>query len=720
MFRAVVIAILATFMAAGAAFGQSALLQGGPFTPGRAPMYVGQGFSQPIVQDSGPAAGGGPGVGLSELGLTVRGTGTPPYANAGSGFDGTNFCDYDAPTTNPTGYHFFCISPNAQGGGLMAYGAAGGASALPFQFSVNGVLYTFPYAVGGIVGPATTVVGHVACWNNTVGTLLSDCGTGVVGTPNYLAVYNGAGALASSQYLPTGNFPALSGQVTNSAGSTTVNLAAGAAAANLGFTPLNPTTTQSPNTVYAGPGSGGSAAPTFRSLVATDIPTGIPAANSTYTQPGTGGAVETLQYRGQTQLTTPYDFGAVGTDTPADNAHMQNWLSQLNAGGALRLPCGVWQITTLAAITIPAGAHAEIDGDGQDCAIIHIAGPIDGPVFTYTNQYSSLTVKGVTFASDQAGTNRCLTATGSYTNANPALGATSSLFDVTFRGMDTYGAATQYCGVGFYESNISNINLVNPTYIGISSRAGLGVSLSGTGVGGTYSVKINLVNPIFTNCNTGVFYGDWVQGVQITAPNVVRCNFGVASIASPSGQLSELNVTGGQFDTWTSAINILATGFANEQINGNQFIVEGGKGIVVQGTNFTVSGNQVNGVTTSGTTGIVVVTTSGNGGLIGHNSAIALGIGYQVNAASTATVLLSDNQNQNNTTNYIINTGSSGTIVTDHQPQTYAALPNCNSATKYSDYNIANSNVTTFGTPITGAGAQPGFAYCDGTNLVFH
>lgn len=156
------------------AWGQAAILQGGPWTAGHMPMYSGPGSGTPVVQDGGSAAGGNPGVGLSEIGITARGTGTAPYAAQGTGAYGANFCNYDAPITNSTGYHYFCMSPNAQGGGLIAYGAAGGASALPLNFIVNGTTYAFPFSTSGVIGPATTVVGDLAVWNNTTGTLLAD------------------------------------------------------------------------------------------------------------------------------------------------------------------------------------------------------------------------------------------------------------------------------------------------------------------------------------------------------------------------------------------------------------------------------------------------------------------------------------------------------------------------------------------------------------------
>lgn len=134
------LAVIAFLAPLSAALGQSSLLQGGAWQPGHGPMYVGSGSGQPIVQDSGPASGGAIGLGYSEQLLTVRGTGTAPYANAGTGPYGTNACNYDAPTTNATGYHYLCFSPNALGGGLIAYGYGGTATPLPLQFNINGVL----------------------------------------------------------------------------------------------------------------------------------------------------------------------------------------------------------------------------------------------------------------------------------------------------------------------------------------------------------------------------------------------------------------------------------------------------------------------------------------------------------------------------------------------------------------------------------------------------
>lgn len=208
------------------AFGQSTVLQVGSWVPGHVPMYAGP--SQPIVQDSGPAGGGAAGLGLSELLLAAQGTGSPPYAGQGSGPLGTNFCDYDGPTTSLNGYHYLCFSANAQGGGLITYGASGPATQLPLTLNVNGSSYQFPFTISGIVGPSSTTVNDLACWNNTAGTLLKDCGTlpslpisvtnGGTGNVSLSGILKGSGtlpvtiAVPGTDYLtPTGNGSGLTG-----------------------------------------------------------------------------------------------------------------------------------------------------------------------------------------------------------------------------------------------------------------------------------------------------------------------------------------------------------------------------------------------------------------------------------------------------------------------------------------------------------------------------
>lgn len=126
------------------AWGQAAVQQGGSWTSGHIPKYNQTGGTTPLVTDGGGAGGGASGVNPGTLGITSRGTGTPPYIAQGAGPNGENFCMYDAPTTNSTGYHSLCLDPNIGSAGTLSYQAGGGASNQVLNFIINGVTYEFP------------------------------------------------------------------------------------------------------------------------------------------------------------------------------------------------------------------------------------------------------------------------------------------------------------------------------------------------------------------------------------------------------------------------------------------------------------------------------------------------------------------------------------------------------------------------------------------------
>src|SRR5271166_5599426 len=79
-----------------------AVLQGGPYTNGHLPVYVGTGQSSPVIQDAGPAGGAPGSTGISEILAVAPSAPTGPF--------GTNICDTDALVTAPGGYHFLCFS----------------------------------------------------------------------------------------------------------------------------------------------------------------------------------------------------------------------------------------------------------------------------------------------------------------------------------------------------------------------------------------------------------------------------------------------------------------------------------------------------------------------------------------------------------------------------------------------------------------------------------
>jgi hypothetical protein len=127
--------VIAAMLVPWPARGQGTLLQAGPATAGHPPVYAAPSTGQAVVQDPGPAGGGG--VGVSELPIIARGT-------PGTGPNGEQFCIYDAPINNPAGYHYLCLSANVNGNGVITYGAAGGATPGVLNFIINGVVTPAP------------------------------------------------------------------------------------------------------------------------------------------------------------------------------------------------------------------------------------------------------------------------------------------------------------------------------------------------------------------------------------------------------------------------------------------------------------------------------------------------------------------------------------------------------------------------------------------------
>jgi len=113
--------------------------QSGHITPGHAAKWVTNG----VVGDAGGAAGGPPGTGLTELGITN--TGLPSCVTSG-------------PTTLP--YYRLCVGANAlSGGGLISYDALAGATPLPLRFEVNGAFFPLQSPLPGVASSVQANVG---------------------------------------------------------------------------------------------------------------------------------------------------------------------------------------------------------------------------------------------------------------------------------------------------------------------------------------------------------------------------------------------------------------------------------------------------------------------------------------------------------------------------------------------------------------------------------
>lgn len=82
------------------------------------------------------------------------------------------------------GRNLLCFGASTNGPAVISLQNYGTATPQLLEFIINGATYQFPFAIGGIVGPGTTVIGHPVVWANTNGTLVADS----------LALFNGVTA----------------------------------------------------------------------------------------------------------------------------------------------------------------------------------------------------------------------------------------------------------------------------------------------------------------------------------------------------------------------------------------------------------------------------------------------------------------------------------------------------------------------------------------------
>ncbi len=161
---------------AAPAFAQTTVKQSGNVTPGHVPYWVTTG----VIGDGGTAANGK----LTSLGITAS---------------GPSFCINSAAITS-AGWQQMCFGVTTAGGGTISLQNFGTASPQNFTVTINGTAYPFPFSIAGILGPNPSVANNFACWNNTVGTLLKDCGLSSTGTNNWTGLQNlNGGATAPTQ-----------------------------------------------------------------------------------------------------------------------------------------------------------------------------------------------------------------------------------------------------------------------------------------------------------------------------------------------------------------------------------------------------------------------------------------------------------------------------------------------------------------------------------------
>lgn len=432
-------------------------------------------------------------------------------------------------------------------------------------------------------------------------------------------------------------------------------------------------------------------------------------------------------------------YGAVGDGATINNTAIQTALNAAAPGNMIRFPCGVYKMTAQPVVTVAAGKHLTVQGSGPDCTVLYMSGGVGGLTINYGSVYSSADVNDMTFTTDQVGGQTGLTI---QSLGVPPLaqadnyGPTNTIRNVNFRGFNQYGADTNYWGVAFNDVSVSNVDIIGGVCNGVSTAGGpptFGTcySLNGNPATQIYAVIINFFGTITNDCQIGVYYGNWVQGVNAHGMNSVGCSYGITTASTVNSGANEaldgLQFIGGQIQAFVCGICINESGFDQLIVSGAQFIVEpNAVGIKAAGNAWVITGNQFGAIDDTDTTAIQL----GEGGLAtsiaSGNEIYAFAFAFASTPGVDSVVQLVNNTILSSQFNYVIQSGSSGIQIIDINPTVFPGttgppatllfLPTCSAAIVGSKFLLINGNTGTYDANITAIGTFQTGAYCDGTN----
>lgn len=369
-------------------------------------------------------------------------------------------------------------------------------------------------------------------------------------------------------------------------------------------------------------------------------------------------------------VTDLMSFNAVGDGVFNNNTAFAQAATAVANGGKVRMPCGTFLVTATPSFTIADKKHLSLIGDGSDCATILVSGPVNGPTITLAGGNASFDIEGFTIATTQAGGQVALT-TQLTNGTGDTFGPNSTIRDVFFRPSDMYQTnptvpSTTYWGYGWNNLGVNNVNVFGGGCVGGNNAAidannfrticnqiaGSGFSavtqtpcIPQTGLPGCYAVVTNFFGFIASGCIAGILVNDWYQGLSAINVNATLCQYGIyQQLVNPVGALTEIQVIGGQYANTVGDIVVNDKQFAGLYVNGTLIDVVSGTGIIVNGTQYTISANTFGCNTPVGTIALSIAGSFAQGGTIGNNVFPgSCGEGIDVGANVTTSAVIANN-----------------------------------------------------------------------------
>lgn len=344
----------------------------------------------------------------------------------------------------------------------------------------------------------------------------------------------------------------------------------------------------------------------------------------------------------------------------------------IQAGGGTYKFANAWTINLGATGNTVAGGGLTIAGAGSQTT--RLSWPATGGIrITIADGLETFHVSGVSLLGGSGTTS--FDALGIQSSVFEPTNRQNTIDDVTCEGLDRNQGTGQadYWAYCVTSTLINNLNYRNLLVYGSSANLGGGINAQGSSSLSQFAIVHNVSDSAFFNTSVGFNYGTYLQGATIRNSNFTNGTTGILE-ASGVQQAFQLTVSDNQFNVLGNGVEVDFDNYGVD-IHDNMFFVPSNKsGVqITAARGWTIHGNSflpVSGATS--TIGINAVQDDGTGpnliegNLFGFGSGTALTKGIELAAASTNWTV-SGNKYNTVTTNYT-NSGTNN-IVLDPSPK---------------------------------------------------
>ena len=363
--------------------------------------------------------------------------------------------------------------------------------------------------------------------------------------------------------------------------------------------------------------------------------------------------------------TSILDFGGNNSGAGDNTAAFQAVLSAEPSGQkCVFFPVGKYRFTSQVVYTVASASDSiTIEGKGAEKTVLYWPNG-NGLKINVNGTTNLVHIRDLSFTTGATNTGSGILINQLASSISFPDVTISDISNVVLRGDDGFNQ-TFYWQTGIEISGVSGYNFVGDTIYGATTSAGQGVYIHGTS--SLPPVVFNFIGGVMNYLSVGLNYGNYVQGVSMTAMNMGPVASVVFSASGLSNTQSQLSITNSQFWCTADCIN-LGTFIAPMNISNNLFeIAASATGLFLNpGSLFSVTGNTFLGLTSNtANTGIDVVNMSTfnnqNSGVISGNMFFGLFHPIYLDTNSS-NINVQSNAYRNSGGTNVTNLGSGNTI----------------------------------------------------------